>query len=395
MSDGGDRWVREAAARGEAVPLAQVLVSVPSVNPSLSSEGHGEAAVAEVAAAWLRDWGFRTRVDEIQPGRCNVVATLDFGGTGGPTLLLNGHVDTVGVGGMTVPPFEGVVHDGKLVGRGACDMKGGVAAALSAAAALAADPPPRGRLVLALTADEEHASLGMDALVQEGVRASAAVVCEPTGLAVMPAHKGFVWLHLHFRGRAAHGSRPEEGVDAVRHAGLYLAALDELAEELGAREPHPLLGHGSFHAGTVSGGEAPSVYPATCDLTLERRTLPGEDTEAVVREFEDVLGRLGERESAVAADLRVGLVRPGTEVPAEASLVQGLLASARSAGVEGRVEGMTAWVDAAFLNEAGIPAVCFGPGSIAQAHSADEWCDTGEIESCARILEHFARSFFP
>ena len=388
------------AGAGDAVALASALVATPSVNPALELNGPGEAAVAALAAGWLDTWGFATHVIEVAPGRCNVVARLR-GIRPGPALILNGHLDTVGVDGMTVPPFGGGVEDGRLIGRGSCDMKGGVAAALSAAAALGRDGVPSGELVVALTADEEHASLGMAAFVEDLSRPrggsdaqnAVAVVCEPTGLAVMPAHKGFVWLDFTFRGRAAHGSLPSEGIDAIRHAGLYIAALEQHGEELAAGPIHPLVGPRSFHVGTIEGGSAPSVYPAECRLNIERRTLPGESLGVVEAEFRDVLERLRGKVPELDVDLELGLDRPGTEVPKESPLVQGLLAAVERAGIEPKVEGMTAWVDAAFLNEAGVPAVCFGPGQTAQAHTSDEWCSIDEIETCARVLEDFARKF--
>ncbi len=372
---------------GDPLALARALVTTPSVNPVLAPGGDGEAAVAELAAGWLRAWGFRTEVVEAAPGRPNVVGRLEGEG---PILLLNGHLDTVGVEGMERPPFEGAVEDGLLYGRGSCDMKGGVAALLAAARRLAAGGPRPG-LVVALTADEEHASVGMDALVRGGVDADLAVVCEPTSLAVMPAHKGFVWVEAVFRGKAAHGSRPDRGVDAIRHAGLYLAALDGYEARLRGGPSHPLLGPGSHHAGTIRGGTAESVYPERCTLLLERRTLPGESADQVLAELESVLDEVRGRHPELDADLEVTLARPGTEVPAEAPLVRGLLDAVDARGLEPRVEGMTAWVDAAFLNEAGIPAVCFGPGDIAQAHSAVEWCPVEEIRACADVLEDFAR----
>jgi acetylornithine deacetylase len=249
--------------------------------------------------------------------------------------------------------------------------------------------------VVALTADEEHASLGMAALVHAGVWADMAVVCEPTSLAVMPAHKGFVWVRASFKGRAAHGSRPELGVDAIRHAGHYLTALDGYAVRLTARAKHPLLGHASFHAGTIEGGTAESVYPEACELLIERRTLPGEATSRVLAEFQEVLDGLAGREPALSASLEVTLERPGTEVPVSSRLVQGLLEAGDAVGVPRAVMGMTAWVDAAFLNEAGIPAVCYGPGDIAQAHCADEWIEVEQVGTCADVLERFARALVP
>lgn len=381
--------VRSAARRGDPVALARLLVSIPSVNPSLAAGGVGEAAMAEVAAELLSGWGLATEIREVAPGRANVIARLDGDG---PTLLLNGHLDTVGVEGMTIDPFAAEMRGDRLFGRGSCDMKGGVAALLAATQRLADSAGPRPNVVVALTADEEHASIGMADLVSGSTPvADLAVVCEPTSLRVMPAHKGFVWIEAEFRGRAAHGSRPDVGIDAIRHAGLYLAALDTLAAELTDREAHPLLGHGSFHAGTIRGGTAESVYPDRCSLLLERRTMPGERPADVVAEFMAVMDQLRRREPNTSAELRMTLERPGTEVPLESRLVQGLLAASADAGVPARVEGMTAWVDAAFLNEAGTPAVCYGPGSIEQAHTEDEWIDAGEIVTCASVLERFAR----
>jgi acetylornithine deacetylase len=345
--------------------------------------------MARVTADILEGWGFDVTVREVAPGRPNVVARLSGAG---PTLMLNGHLDTVGIDGMTVDPFAATLDGARLLGRGSCDMKGGVASLLAAAHELARSGP-RPDLVIALTADEEHASIGMADLVRTpGGTADFAVVCEPTSLRVMPAHKGFVWLEADFRGRAAHGSRPELGVDAIRHAGLYLAALDGYADELRNRGPHPLLGPGSFHAGTINGGTAESVYPDRCTLLLERRTLPGESPEEVLSDFQRVLDDLAAREADVDAALRMTLERPGTEVPESHTLVQTLRAAADAEGTPAPVEGMTAWVDAAFLNEAGVPAVCYGPGSIEQAHTADEWIDVSEIRTCARVLERFARA---
>ena len=192
-------------------------------------------------------------------------------------------------------------------------------------------------------------------------------------------------------GRAAHGSRPDLGIDAIRHAALYVSALDDYGEQLTSRPAHPLLKHGSVHAGTIQGGSAASVYPDACEVVLERRTMPGERPEEVVQEFQRILDELSEREGDLSASLEQMLERPGTEVPEDSRLVQGLLKAGQEHGIPPAVEGMTAWVDAALLNEIGIPAVCYGPGDIAQAHSADEWVELAQIEKCADVLESFAR----
>lgn len=381
--------------------LLQALISTPSVNPSLEDGGAGEAGVAELCAGWLRDRGFRVEVTEVVPGRPNVIARH---GHGDPVILLNGHLDTVGVGDMTVAPFTPEVRDGRIYGRGSCDMKAGVASLMEAAGRVAAADHP-GTVVVALTCDEEYASVGMAALVggsrgdggldastnvpAPGLAAHGAVVCEPTELALMPAHKGFAWTEVTFTGRAAHGSRPDLGVDAVRHAAAFIAALDDLEAELRSRPPHPLLGHGSLHVGTISGGSAPSVYPDRCTVVVERRTLPGEDAEGTLAEVTELLRVLGERVPELRAEARTTLFRPGTEVPSDHPLHRLARETLRAAGRSDAPRGMTAWVDAAFLNEAGIPAVCFGPGSIARAHTADEFVEEDQVLACADLLEAF------
>lgn len=373
----------------DPVTLTRRLVRTPSVNPVLEEGGAGERQVADLATEWLHGWGYRPVVSEVAPGRFNVVARRGAGR--GPSLLLNGHLDTVGVAGMA-HPFSGAVRGGRLFGRGAADMKSGVACILAVAAELAHEEI-EGELIVALTADEEHASLGMEALVASGLRADAAVVCEPTGLAVMPAHKGFLWMDVRATGRAAHGSRPGAGVDAITHMGHVLVAFEEESRRLAQQTGHPLLGPASLHAGTIKGGSAPSVYPDGCHLVVERRTLPGETVSGVMAEAEGVLARARERCPGLRATVEAGLYRAATEVPAGSALVEGLRRACRRTGLPGAVGGMTAWVDACFLNEHGTAAVCFGPGSIAQAHSAEEWVSVEEIEVCARVLRDFSRRF--
>ena len=377
----------ELARVGDPISLTRALVSTPSVNPQLEEGGSGEQETAALVAEWLDSWGLDTRITEISPNRFNVVGKLEGEG---PTLLLNGHLDTVGVSGMTIPPFDAKIEGGRIWGRGSCDMKAGLAAILAATKRLT-EEGPRPNLIVAMTADEEHASLGMYALADSSPSADLAIVTEPTRLAVMPAHKGFLWVRAVFRGRAAHGSRPDLGIDAIRHAALYVSALDDYGEQLTSRPAHPLLKHGSVHAGTIQGGSAASVYPDACEVVLERRTMPGERPEEVVQEFQRILDELSEREGDLSASLELMLERPGTEVPEDSRLVQGLLKAGQEHGIPPAVEGMTAWVDAALLNEIGIPAVCYGPGDIAQAHSADEWVELAQIEKCADVLESFAR----
>jgi len=379
-----------AVRDGDPIELTRALVVIESVNPVLEPGGSGEVEISRLVADLLEGWGLDPTLNECAPGRFNLRAGMGDGD--GPTLLLNGHLDTVGVDGMTVDPFGADVVGGRMTGRGSCDMKSGLAVILATAHRLRYTRIP-GRLELLFTADEEHASLGMQAAVEEGIDADFAVVTEPTSLAVMPAHKGFSWVRARVGGRAAHGSRPDVGIDAIRSAARLLAALDGLESRLLGAPAHPLLGHGSLHAGTISGGQAPSVYPELCEVRLERRTLPDEDPRAFQAELEEVVSTVRRAHPEVSVALETELVREGSDVSPDHPGVEMLLAALEAEGLPRRVEGMTAWVDAAFLNAAGIPSICFGPGSIEQAHSADEWVSLREIERGAEVLTRFARGF--
>jgi acetylornithine deacetylase len=375
---------------GDVVAMTRDLIRVPSVNPSLDPAGSGESAIAARTGRWLANWGYDVQMVEAAPGRPSVLARLERGP--GRALILSGHLDTVGAEGMDAAPFAGDLRDGRVWGRGACDMKGGVAALLVAARDAAA-AGFRGTLIVALTADEEDAAAGCRRLIDDGLRADAAVICEPTGLAVMPAHKGFAWVRVEFRGQAAHGSRPDRGVDAIRHAGLFLARLGEIEASLTRRAPHALLGHGSIHAGTIAGGTAPSVYPSSCRLVLERRTLPGENVAVVRSEIEYLLAGLRSDVASLDAELHVLLHRAGSEIAADHPLVGELAAALGSAGIDPRIGGMTAWVEAELFNATGTPAVCFGPGHIEDAHSARESVAVEDLERAHRALTAFVAAY--
>lgn len=374
-------------APGDAIALLQQLVRIDSRNPSLVSGAPGEGAIAEALGGTLRQWGFRVALVEAAPGRPNVVARI--GRPGKRTLLFNGHLDVVGVEGMRHPAFDAEVRDGKLYGRGSADMKGGVAA-MCAAAARAAEQGMEGEIIVTAVVDEEYESLGTRAVVASGVRADAAIVTEPTRLAVNPAHRGFVWVEMEFLGRAAHGSRYDLGIDAIRHAGLVIAALDQLQREVLDRRTHPLLGHASLHAATIAGGAGWSTYPDRCTLRVERRTLPGETTEQVLAELEGVRQRVAAYEATLDVTLRHVLTQAPSDVAADAPIVRALEAAMRAEGETVLHEGMSAWTDAAILNDAGIPAICYGPGDITLAHADEEWIPLSEVEQATRVLTRLA-----
>jgi acetylornithine deacetylase len=376
---------------GDARALTRALVRVDSRNPTLASGAPGEGPCAELLRGVLESWGFRTEMHDAAPGRPNLVARIGGGeaSAGSRSLMMNGHLDVVGVEGMIHPPFTAEERDGRLYGRGSADMKGGIAA-MCAAAWRASRGGARGEIVIAAVADEEYESLGTRALLARGVRADACVVTEPTRLAIMPAHRGFVWLEVQVVGRAAHGSRWDIGVDAIRHAGLLLAELDAYDAEVLPTRTHPLLGRGSLHASLIEGGIGMSTYPDRCVLRLERRTIPGESAADALDEVLHACGRIRARRATFAADARVMVAQGPSDVATDSPLVLALDAALREGGERVVVEGMSAWTDAALLNEAGIPAVCFGPGDISLAHAAEEYIPLDEIDRAAQVLASFA-----
>ncbi|MFC4453693.1 ArgE/DapE family deacylase [Deinococcus sonorensis] len=368
--------------------LLAALVRLDSTNPALVPGGAGEAPIARFVADWLTRHGIPADLDEAAPGRLSVIATVKGTG-GGRTLMLNAHLDTVGTEGMT-RPFEPVIQDGRMYGRGTYDMKGGLAAALMALLD-ARNAGVRGDVILTAVADEEHASLGMQAVLKR-VRADAAIVTEPTELGVSVAHKGFTWHQITTHGRAAHGSRPDLGVDAIAHMGRVLGQLERLQRDLARRPAHPLLGHASVHASLIRGGQELSSYPERCTLQVERRTLPGETPEAVTQELEALLSAL-RADPTFRAEHHLTLARDPFSVTLDAPIVQLLQAAAtRVLGTAPTVIGQTFWMDSAFLAAAGIPTVVFGPCG-AGAHATEEWVDLASVEQCRRTLTATIQAF--
>ncbi|MFL5605099.1 MAG: ArgE/DapE family deacylase [Gemmatimonadaceae bacterium] len=377
---------------GDARALTRALVQVDSRNPSLAAGAPGERACATLLRDVLDAWGFRTEVHDAAPGRPNLVARIGDAAAGSQSLMFNGHLDVVGVEGMLHPPFTAEEREGRIYGRGSADMKGGIAA-MCAAAHRAASAALPGEIIIAAVADEEYESLGTRTLLARGVRADACIVTEPTRLAIMPAHRGFVWIEVEVLGRAAHGSRWDIGVDAIRHAGLLLAELDRFDAEVLPGRTHPLLGRGSLHASLIEGGIGMSTYPDRCVLRLERRTIPGERAEDALEEVRRAGEAVRARRPTFAADVRLLVTQGPSDVAVDAPLVRGLAAAIDACGGATRIEGMSAWTDAALLNDAGIPAVCFGPGDISLAHAAEEYIPLDEIDRAAAVLTGFARSW--
>lgn len=369
-----------------AAALTADLVAIDSVNPEVVPGGAGEGEIARFVAAWCERAGLAVELVEPVAGRPSVLATAR-GLHGGPTLLLNGHIDTVGHAGMECG-LEPRIEGGRLYGRGAYDMKGGVAAILLAAAEAQRRGPP-GDVVVAAVADEEHASLGT-AAVLERVRADAAIVTEPTGMRVSIAHRGFASFAVEVEGVAAHGSRPDLGVDAIVRMGRVLGGIEALERELTGRPRHPLLGRGSIHAGTIEGGEGYSVYPARCRLTGERRTLPHESERDAEAELAAILDRAGEGDPAFRGRLALELARPAFAIEPTHPLVELVRASAGAElGAEPELAGEAYWADSGLISAAGIPCVLLGPGG-AGAHADVEWVELADVERLVAILVRVA-----
>lgn len=358
----------------ETVELLERLVAIDSTNPTLVTGGAGELEIARFVARWLEERGVEVELEELVPGRANVVGRVRGTG-GGRSLLLNGHLDTVGLGGPDgnlTPRIDGR----RMYGRGTQDMKGSVAALL-VAAARATSLGLAGDLVVTAVADEEAESIGSERIAAT-VRADAAIVAEPTDMRVAVAHRGFVWLQLETSGRAAHGSRYDLGIDAISRMGPALAGVGELDRRFGENgNAHPLLGRASAHASLIEGGTEASTYAASCVAKVERRTLPGETVASVEEQMREIAG---------PATVTTLFSREPLETSSDEPVVEVLRRQAGAVlGAEPELVGVPFWTDAALFSAAGIPTVVFGPGG-AGLHEPTEWVDLNDVEHLSEIL---------
>ncbi len=374
-------------SRETVIDALQLLVSTPSVNPDLApEENSNEEMIARAAAGWLEARGVRAWVDEVKPGRCNAVARI---GEGDPVLVLCGHLDTVATTGMTIPPFDPRIEGNRLYGRGAYDMKGGVASILGALAALA-DTQLRGSVMAALVCDEEYASIGADDFVAR-YRADACILTEPAlggPSSLVLAHKGFVWAELTTRGFATHGSRWDLGVSAIGKMGRIVSALEAFDREVLRKRTHPLVGPASMHCATITGGSGWSTYAAECKLQIERRTIPGESPEQALQELGDVVAAAGEE-----ADVRLVFERAPMTCTPDSPLAQcARRALQRATGQAPADAGVAYWMDAAVFDQAGVPTLNFGSDG-AGAHEAIEWVDIDTVTQVANALVYATLDF--
>jgi succinyl-diaminopimelate desuccinylase len=370
----------------------QALVSTPSENPP-----GNEGEVAKLVATLCEEIGLDTSLHESVPGRPSVVARWEGGP--GPTVGYCSHIDVVPAGDHSLwatEPFGAKIEDGLLHGRGACDAKGPVTAALEAVQVLRESGfKPGGTLELALVADEETMGFeGAGYLVdQKIISPDVAIIGEPTSLRVVRAQRGACWLTITTKGVATHGSAPERGVSAIRHMAEIIGHLEENLPDVS----HPILGGPSINVGTISGGAKVNIVPASCVIEVDRRSLPGESLDDVVASVESAVTAARERFPDLDAKVDASFYAEPFEVDENSTLVRHCLDSvAEATGREGELMGFRGASDARFLAEAGAEVVVWGPGDIALAHTAREHVELAEVAMCAAAYAHaFARLLTP
>ncbi|HYG23141.1 MAG TPA: M20/M25/M40 family metallo-hydrolase [Verrucomicrobiae bacterium] len=366
--------------------LLMELIALPSVNPAFlpSNDPHaGEQRVAEFLASVAANAGLDVEFQAVLPNRANLVARLTPSGPVTQRILLAPHLDTVGA---AADGFSPRARSLRIHGRGACDTKGSVAAMLSAVAAIARDGkrPAKTEIVFVGLVDEENAQAGSRGFAQSGISASLAIIGEPTQLKIVTAHKGSLWLRMETRGKAAHGSTPNLGRNAVHEMARIVDLLEtKYAAQLRKRR-HPLLGSGTINVGTIAGGTQPNIVPSACSIAIDRRTLPGENENSVRREINALLKQHGLR-------ARFDNEKPAPCLPLETDHKIPHVSQFLTSAGQRRPAGVDFFCDAAVLAAAGIPSVVFGPGSLAQAHTDDEWISRSSLNSATALLTRFLR----
>ena len=361
------------------------IISINSVNPILSENGKGEGNIADYIGKYLKEIGVKVEYQEITKDRKNVIGILEGYGNG-KTLMVNGHMDTVGIKGMEIEPLHPKYENGRVYGRGSMDMKGGLAAMIIAAETIMnSGIELKGNVIFAFVVDEEYKSKGTETLIKE-YDADGAIVCEPTDLKISIAHKGFAWIKVGVFGKAAHGSRPLEGIDAIIKAGKFLSELENYEKEILFKKNHELLGKPSIHASKIYGGKELSTYPDYCRIELERRTLPGEDEKTVDKELKDLIEKISRKDKNFKAELEIFFARSPFEVDKSELIVNSLAkAYEKILGRKPESSGLSFWTDGAILKEADIPTVIFGPSGEG-LHSAIEYVDFKSVVYTAQIL---------
>jgi acetylornithine deacetylase len=372
--------------RPDVVSLISDLVRIDSVTPWLVDGGAGEREVVDYFCAYVADLPVEIEVLEIEPNRFNFLATLR--GTGeGPSLCINAHADTVGFAGWPesalVPRLEG----NRLYGLGSCDDKGCCAVALLVLRHFAAGGPRlRGDLTIACVADEEGISIGSEHLVTH-LDSDFAIVLEPHGInEVVVEHQGFGWLDVNIFGKAAHGSAPDEGVDAIVGLAHVITRLSAFDATNFAGRPDPKNGRTVFHTGTVKGGTDYATYPSEASLGIEIGTQPGETMQNRVKEIEDIIAEVKEFMPGLSGEVVIRLNREPFVGDGQATLIGAIQRAAETYLGHALDEvGLNAWTDAALMQAAGTPTIMFGPQG-GNLHTVDEWVDVAEAVTSVDIL---------
>jgi len=380
----------------ETLSLVKKLVSVNSVNPCIE-KGKGEIEVSKCIAEYLEKVGLEVKTQEVVDGRFNVVATLKGSGNG-RNLMFNGHTDTVGIRNMSIDPLKPVVENGRLHGRGSCDMKGPIAAIMIALKTLAESKMElKGSVSLSTVVGEEFDNVGANKLVTDKhftKLTQALVVAEPTALQLAIKHKGFANVEVEVEGKAAHGSVPEKGIDAIEKAAKIIVEIENLKKEF-ALKKDPLLGQPKIHASTIEGGREWSVVPDRCIVRFEIRTIPGYATNQAVKDVERIIHELARKDPDLKAKVGLFLSGEPLNTSPEDPMIKGLKKAIKTVkAVEPQIIGLPFYTEAAIFAKAlNIPACIIGPGDIAQAHSADEFVKMSEVIEAARIYALTACDF--
>ena len=367
-----------------SIKLLSDLVAIPSVNPMGREPSPGERFEEELSRYlfdYLRKRGLDVRMEEVSPGRSNLLALVDVGAE--ETVLLEAHMDTVGVENMTIDPFTPLIREGRMYGRGSCDTKGSLAAFVSAVCSLI----ERNRtflrnVLLAAVVDEEYGFTGAKHVVKSGLRADFGIAGEPTRLRTVRAHKGVIRWNITARGRAAHSAYPDRGHNAIYSMARLISRLEEYAGTLGEGAGHPLLGTPTISVGVVQGGDAVNIVPDLCRIQVDRRTVPGETRESILRPLQDMVSGM---EGVILEEPFLDV--PGMEVSGESPAVIHLEEAVRKVTGESATEAAHYATDAGIYSGAGIPTVVFGPGDIAQAHTDAEYLDLEEFHRAVRIIQ--------